>query len=148
MPRWQALSAEYDCYVKESVTDLTEWYGGDDHSPAFTAYMQAKIRQQEAFMAVDCEGVCLGIIAFSKMHNRITFFVVSHRADFHVAARALFDHAFARLDASKPIYMNEIVSESEWMKMHGTLYNVLGFVYFEDAMENGVPVRTLVKMPF
>jgi len=147
IPKWQALSAEYDHYIKESVPDLSEWYGGNDDSPEFNSYMQAKIAQQEAFMAVDCNDFCLGVIAFSKKSNRITFFAVSHNADFFIAANALFYCAFDFLNCSNSIYINEIISTSEWMEFHKKLYHQLDFVFLCDAFENGVPVRTLVKSP-
>ena len=147
IPQWRALSSEYDCYVKESVPDLSEWYGGNDYSPAFISYMHAKIAQQEAFMAVDRDDTCLGIIAFSKKNNRITFFAVSHHADFNVVANALFDCTFAHLDISKAIYINEIISSSDWMGLHKKLYLDLGFAFYWDSIENGVPVKTFEKAP-
>jgi len=147
IPQWQALSLEYDRYVEESVPDLSEWYGGNDYSPAFTFYMKAKITQQEAFMAVDCNDSCLGVIAFSKKNNRITFFAVSHHADFNIAANALFDCAFTHLNTSEVIYINEIISSSEWIKLHRQLYFKLGFMFYCNSIENGVPVKTLAKSP-
>ena len=116
-------------------------------SPAFDDYMDAKIRQGEAYMVADGGGLCLGIIAFSKKNNRITFFAVSHRAEFSVAAQALLQHALDELDPSKPVYINEIVSTSEWMDLHATLYRGFGFVFSCDTIESGVPVKTLVKRP-
>ena len=68
--KWQTLSAEYDSYVKESVQDLSEWYCGNDNSPEFTSYMQSKILQKEAYIAVDSNDSCLGIISFSKKNER------------------------------------------------------------------------------
>lgn len=147
IPSWQALSTEYDPYVKESVPDLLEWYDGNDNSPAFTFYMQAKIVQKEAFMAVDGNDKCLGIIAISQKNNRITFFAISHQSDFSVTANALFEYAFAILDNSKAIYINEIISSSDWMGLHKKLYIELGFVFFCDSIENGVPVKTFEKAP-
>ena len=147
IPSWQALSSENDQYVKESVPDLSEWYDGNDNSPAFTFYMQAKIAQKEAFMVVDCNDKCLGIIAISKKSNRITFFAVSHRSDFSVTADALFKYAFSLLDNSKAIYINEIMSSSVWIELHKKLYLDLGFVFSCDSVENGVPVKTYKKSP-
>ena len=143
---WRALSSEYDCYAKESVADLSQWYGGGEHSPSFASYMQAKIAQREAFMAVDCAGNCLGIIAFSKKNNRISFFAVSHSADFNVAANALFDCAFEYLDNSQAVCINEIISSSEWIGFHEKFYLDTGFVFCCDSVENGVPVKTFAKL--
>ena len=146
IPIWQALSFEYDGYVKESAADLSQWYGGDDHSPAFGVYMRAKIAQKEAFIIVDCGGICQGIIAFSKRNNRISFFAVSHHADFAATAGALFDCAFAHLDISKDIGINEIISASEWMGHHEEFFLGRGFMFQGNSTENGVPVKTFVKL--
>ena len=147
IPQWLELSAEYDPYVKESVSDLSEWYGGNETSPAYDFYMRSKISQREAFMAVDNADNCLGIIAFSKKNNRITFFAVSHCADFPVVADALFCRAFGLLDISKPVFISEIISAADWMRLHHEFYRNLGFAFYSDTIENGVPVKTLVKLP-
>jgi len=147
IPQWLKLSSEHDCYVYESVQDLSEWYDGNENSISFSSYMKSKILQQEAFMSVDRNDVCLGIISFSKKSNNITFFGISRQADFRVTANALFQCAFEFLDTSRPIFINEIISTSEWMNLYYNLYHELGFVFFGNSTENGVPVRTLVKTP-
>jgi len=147
IPKWLELSSEYDCYVKESVPNLTEWYEGNGDSPAFDTYMQSKINQQEAFMAVDSHGGCLGIIAISKKNNRITFFGVTHKANFQMVGHALFSHVFEFLDDSKSIYINEIISSSAWIKQHRELYLSLGFIFSCNSVENGVSVNTFKKLP-
>ena len=70
---WTALSNEYDIYVKEIVSDITEWYEGNETSTSFNDYMKAKIHQNEAFMATGANGTCCGIVAISKTNNRITY---------------------------------------------------------------------------
>ena len=147
IPQWQALSAEYDQYVKESVADISEWYNGSGGSQSFMSYMRAKILQQEAFMAIDCNNNCLGIIAFSKKHSRITFFAVSYGSDFFTVANALFRCAFDFIGSPDAIYINEIISSSEWIGFHRKLYHELGFVFLNNAEENGVPIRTLMLKP-
>ncbi|MCL2704573.1 MAG: hypothetical protein FWE91_13395 [Defluviitaleaceae bacterium] len=59
IPKWKALSEEYDCYILELVPDLTQWYGGNDNSPPYDVYMAAKIEKGEAFIAVDRDDKCL-----------------------------------------------------------------------------------------
>lgn len=147
IPKWKALSSEYDRYVKESVPDLTEWYEGNDSSPAFDAYIESKIISGEALIAIDDLGNCLGVIAFSQKNNRITFFGVSHKADLCLVGETLLCHAINHLDSAKPISINEITSSSEWICQHRDLYLRFGFVYSCDALENGVPVHTFVKLP-
>jgi RimJ/RimL family protein N-acetyltransferase len=147
IPKWMALSQEYDCYVRELVTDLTEWYDGNETSIAFGDYMDSKINKQEAFMAVDATDGCLGIIAVSKSNNRITFFAVSHKADFQTAGNELLKYALKSIDNSKPISINQITSTSPHIQKHRDLYNDFGFIYSCDSVENGVPVNTFIKAP-
>jgi len=147
IPKWTALSREYDRYILELVSDLSEWYGGNDTSPAFDEYMTAKIRQREAFIAVDETDINLGIIAFSKKHNRITFFGVSHRFDFYVVGRELIRFALAELDDAKPVYIGKIAGSSPFIRQFRELYLTLGFTFSHSATENGVPVNKYVRVP-
>ena len=147
IPKWQALSQEHDCYVKELVPDLTEWYEGNETSPAFEVYMQGKIDKQEAFMAIDTNGNCLGIVAISKKNNRITFFGVSHKTDFHTVGYCLMKHSLEKLDISKAISINEISSTAPQIQRYRDLYLDNEFVYSYDSIECGVPVNTFVKQP-
>ena len=101
--KWQELSHEYDCYVRELVPDLSKWYDGNDTSPAFGDYMNFKIIKQEAFMAVDTFDGCLGIIAISLRNNRITFFGVSHKSDFQSVGPALMKGVLIRREGQKEI---------------------------------------------
>ena len=147
IPKWRAISHEYDCYVKEIVSDLAEWYGGNNTSPAFDDYMQSKIEKAEAFMAVDALDDCLGIVAVSTKNNRITFFGISHKSDFSTVGSALLKYALEKLDVSKPIYINEIVSTAPHIRNNVKLIEDNGFIYLCDSTENGVPVHTYVKSP-
>ena len=147
IPQWMALSREYDCYVRELVADLTEWYDGNETSPAFGDYMDSKIVKQEALMAVDTSNGCLGIIAISIKNNRITFFAVSHKSDFQSVGSALIKTALEKLDGSKPISINEIINTSPQIQKFRDLFLDFGFAYSCDSIENGVPVETFVKTP-
>jgi inorganic pyrophosphatase len=147
IPQWVALSQEYDCYVLELVPDLSEWYDGNDTSTPYRDYMDSKINKQEAFMAVDTTDGCLGIIAVSKSNNRITFFAVSHKADFQTAGHELLKYALKSIDKSKSISINQITSTSPHIQKHRDLYKIFGFTYSCDSVENGVPVNTFVREP-
>lgn len=140
MPAWAALSAQYDEFVRALVGDLRQWYEGNDDSPAFTLYMQAKISQREAFMACDSRQACAGIVAFSRHHNRITFLGISRDADLIPTGTALLRHAFTQLNPDLPIAINLIASPAPWIGQHRQLLTGLGFVNSGDAHENGVPV--------
>ena len=145
IPKWLSLSNEYYCYVKELTHDLSEWYDGNDTSPTFDDYMQAKIEQQEAFMAVDDLDNCLGIIAISKKNNRVTFFGVSHSTDFQAVGHELLRYALCILDNSAPVYINEIANPSPHIQKHGKLYTSIGIEYSCESIENGVPVNTYIR---
>ena len=147
IPKWLELSKEYDSYVKELVQDLTEWYDGNDTSPAFDVYMEAKINKREAFMAVDGFDDCLGIIAISRNKNRISFFGVSHKLDFREVGNNLIQYALDMLDDSKLISFNEISSNAHQIQKLREMYIENGFEYLCDSTENGVPVNTYVKHP-
>ena len=147
IPAWMALSQEYDCYVRELVPDLSEWYDGNDTSPAFGDYMNSKINKQEAFMAIDTSDGCLGIIAISLKNNRITFFGVSHKSEFHLVGSALMKTALKKLNGSKPVSINEIKSSSPQIKKFRDLFHDFGFAYSCDSVENGVPVNTFILTP-
>src|SRR5665647_727170 len=99
IPTWIALSNEYDDYVRELVPDLTQWYEGNEFDIAFVDYMKAKIQQHEAIMAIEKEAKnCLGIVAFSRKNNRITFFGISHNVDFYLVGDMLMTCALNQLN--------------------------------------------------
>lgn len=95
----------------------------------FDSYIEAKINKGEAFMAVDTFDNCLGVIAFSKGNNCITFFGITHTTDFQEVGDVLLHYALDCLDKTKPIFINEIASSSPWTKQHGKLYLSCGFTF-------------------
>ncbi len=143
---WWELSREFDAYVRELVGDLTQWYHGSGNGTdlAFAAYMKSKIAKKEAVMAVK-DSECQGVIAFSRANNRITFFGVSHRADFAYVSRSLVDHALGQLNAEKPISVNVMQSSAEMMVQERRMFAEYGFVFCGEGTENGVPIDKLCK---
>jgi hypothetical protein len=144
---WEKLSYEYDCYVKELVPDLTEWYEGNGtkDSLSFKFYMEDKIIKKEAFMAMDQYKNCLGIVAFSRENNRITFFGISHNADIKNIGNLLLKHALNQLDKNKDISINEIANNTDWIQKCKEIILENGFIQEEDSLENGVPVNTFKR---
>jgi hypothetical protein len=148
IPVWITLSKEYDNYVKEVVSDLTEWYEGNGTSSlSFDDYMKSKINKNEAFMAVDEYEKCCGIIAISQKTNNITFFGVFHEYDVLAAGAFLLQHAFSKLDTNKSILLNELKSNAEQIQKIYALLAKFNFVYKEDVLENGVPVNCMERSP-
>ena len=149
IPKWKKLSHEYDEYVLELVSDLTEWYDGNgsEGSLSFDSYMDSKIKRKEAFIAVDNNDNCLGIIAFSYRRNYITFLGVSENMDVKNIGDKLLSHAFTLMENHKPIFINESDSKSDRIRQHIELLKENNFVQNGKTLENGVPVNIFVKSP-
>ena len=145
IPAWVLLSKEYDRYVQEIVSDLTEWYEGNESSLPFDKYMESKINKSEAQMVINENGDCCGAIAVSKASNNITFFAISHMLDFEQTGNLLLDCALSTLNSKANIKTNLIKSNAEHIQKQLALLNKYGFVYSHDDLENGVPVSCLEK---
>jgi len=145
IPSWILLSEEYDKYVKGSVSDLSLWYEGNDTLPSFDVYMKSKIQKNEAFMAINDNGECYGIIAISPLRNSITFFGIFHKHDFNTVGEILLEHAISKLDENASIRINELKSNSEHIQKSYTLLDKFGFNYLCDDLEHGVPVNCLER---
>jgi len=146
IPNWVLLSNEYDKYVKETVSDLTEWYEGSNTALSFDNYMKSKISKNEAFMAIDEKNECCGIIAISKKNNNITFFGVSHKHDFYSTGEYLLDYALSQLNQNISIKINELKSNAEQIQKTYALLNKYKFVYLCDVLENGVVVNCMERI--
>lgn len=148
IPTWIALSNEYDDYVRGIVPDLTQWYEGNESDMAFADYMKAKIEQGEAIKAIEKNtNKCLGIVAFSKKHNRITFFGIYHSEDFFLTGEILMNCVFSYLNNNREITINVLKSKEKHINKHRELYNKYEFIYGSNVLENGVPVDRLIKLP-
>ena len=144
--KWIALSHEYDDYVKELISDLTEWYEGNETSISFENYMNAKISQNEAFIAMcDHNKDCFGIIAISLKNNRITFFGITHKCNFMNAGELLLDYALNLLNENADISTNIIKSTAKQIQNEYDLFSRYGFSHFSDGLENGAPVKVMVR---
>jgi|LSQX01.1.fsa_nt_gb hypothetical protein len=146
IPIWIALSHQYDAYASELVPDLSVWYEGDENSMAFTDYMIAKIKKNEVFMAIDEQSdICLGITAFSKTNNRITFFAVSHEVEFNNVGNMLIKHVLSRLDSTREVTVNILKSNAPHIIKEKELFGSFGFSIIGSQLENGVPVYIMSK---
>jgi predicted GNAT family N-acyltransferase len=143
LPAWLALAHESDDIVARMIPDLVVFYAD------FNEYMARKIEQQEAFMAVDVlTNKCLGIIAFSKNHNRITFLGVTRTASFSTISTKLMEYALKQLDNTREITINILKSNAGIFKQERALYERLGFIKSNDTiMENGIPACVMKKNP-
>jgi diadenosine tetraphosphate (Ap4A) HIT family hydrolase/predicted GNAT family N-acyltransferase len=141
IPAWLALAHEGDDIVAGLIPDISVFYQG------FDEYMARKIKQHEAFMAVDrVSGKYLGVVAFSNKHSRITFLGVTKDADFQVVGGKLMEVALNQLDNTKEITANVIKSGAEMIKQARALYERFSFVKsHEKVVENGVPAIKMVR---
>ncbi len=144
MPQWLSLSREYDRYVEALQPGLVKWYEGGEDSPSFESYMNAKIRQGEAYMAVDGEEKCLGIIAFSTRNNRISFFAVSHAERFDDVGARLLEKALKLLRADSPIRITVVKTYLGHLEKQRDIIKRYCFKYERDDLENGIPVEVFV----
>lgn len=140
---WLSLAHESDDIVTELIPDISVFYEG------FDDYMHDKISQNEAFMAEDrISGKCLGITAFSKKNNRISYLGVSQDADFQIVANKLIDVALNQLDSAREISVNVLKSNSEIITRERDLYRSYGFVECDDSvLEVGIPACLMKNAP-
>ena len=139
--KWEYLSFEHDKYVKELVSDLSEWYNGNENSISFNKFMESKINKNEAFMAVDKNDNCLGLIAFSYKNNNITFFGINNNTNIEFVGNKLLSHILGLLNKNKSIYVNILKCKSNWINSYRELFINNGFILYGDTIENGVPVN-------
>jgi len=140
IPMWEALSNEYDKYVSETAIDFSKWYQG------FSDYMNRKIGQYEAVIAVDrMSGNCNGIIAFSRSHNRITFFAVSSNANHAKTAEKMLCVALRQLNSNLDIIINLPESNSKPLSTDRRFFEDNGFVFFKSVNIDGCPMAEMVR---
>jgi GNAT superfamily N-acetyltransferase len=132
---WLGLAHETDKNVRDIITDIGIFYEG------FDKYMEAKIIQNEAYMAVDkISTQCIGIVAFSKKYNRITFLGVSEKYDFDKIGFKLIEYTLPKLDNTKDISTNVFKGNHERLLQVKHLYEKFGFVEYDNTIfEAGVP---------
>jgi diadenosine tetraphosphate (Ap4A) HIT family hydrolase/GNAT superfamily N-acetyltransferase len=143
IPQWIALAHDAEASFKDLITDYEAWYEG------FDEYMAAKIQQYEAFMAVNrLSGECMGIISFSKSHNRITFLAVFEKYRRRGVGSVLLQCALRQLDPSKAITASAFRADYAPGAPSRKIYQKFGFIEHDAAaVENGVPVCTMRKAP-
>jgi len=140
IPMWEALSKEYDQYISEVAIDFGKWYDG------FGDYMNRKIEQYEAIIATDrMSGCCNGAIAFSRSHNRITFFAVSLKANHRETAEKLLTVALRQLNTNNDITINLPISDSVPLKSDRRHFDSNGFDFVKEINVDGCPMAELVR---
>ncbi|HLB27830.1 MAG TPA: GNAT family N-acetyltransferase [Dehalococcoidales bacterium] len=139
---WLDLSHEWDDIVAQLIQDTSVFYEG------FDDYMSAKIKQNEAFIAVDRpSGCCLGIVAFSKKNNRISYLGVAKKADFQLVGSKLIEIALNQLDARRETTTTVLKSDLAPVRLERGLYESYGFTECDTVLEAGIPACLMKKSP-
>ena len=143
IPAWLALAHEGDHIIGELIPDISVFYKG------FGEYMTAKMKKNEAFMVVDGNPErCVGIAAFSRKNNRISFLGVTGEADFQTIGEKLLGTLLGKMDITREITVNVIKSDNEVIKLERQLYTEYGFIEEEvEVIEAGVPACLMKKLP-
>ena len=143
IPAWLDLAHEGDHIIGELIPDMAVFYKG------FGEYMMAKIKKNEAFMVVDTiSEQCVGIAAFSRKSNRISFLGVTKEADFQAVGSKLLGTLLGKMDTTREITANVIKSDDEVIKRERELYTEYGFIEDEaEVIEAGVPACLMKKPP-
>lgn len=142
MKVWALLAHQYsDTVLRELAADINVFYNG------FEAYMERKIQQNEVFMAIDpVYDECMGIVAFSRTNNRITFFAVADKYDFVRVGSELLMFTLSQLDSSRSVYSTVFKSTHERVVKETQLYEMHGFKSCEDTVEAGVSALLMVRL--
>jgi hypothetical protein len=143
IPAWLTLAHEADECVARLTPDIAVFYTG------FNDYMSRKISRGEALMAFDVISArCLGIIAFSRNHNRITFLGITEGANFPAVGKKLLESVMKQLDTAKEITTGVLKSKAGIFQKERALYKSFGFMETENTlMEHGVPASQLKLLP-
>ena len=143
IPVWLALAHESDPVIGELIPDTAVFYKG------FGEYMTARIKKNEAFMVLDSTSEqCVGIAAYSRKNNRITFLGVSGEADFKAVGGRMLETVLSKLDNGKEITANVTKSDDKLIQREYDLYKDYGFIEDKaEVIEAGIPVRLMKKSP-
>ncbi len=143
IPVWLAIAHDGDAIIARMIPDIAVFYAG------FNDYMQRKIQHHEAFKAHDTiSGKCMGVIAFSKNNNRITFLGINKTANFHTIGTKLVEYALKELDNTKEITASVLDSNVGVFQKERSLFKTFSFIEANDKiMESGVQAIQMKRQP-
>lgn len=94
---------------------------------------------------IEWSGHCNGATAFSRSHNRITFFAVSLKANHRETAEKLLKVALRQLNTNDDITINLPVSDSIPLKSDRRHFDNNGFEFVKEIHVDGCPMAELVR---
>lgn len=118
--------------------------------PDFIEYMKSKISKNEALIAIDmATSSCMGIIGFSRTHNRITWFGVFTMHRSKGVGSKLLRTALDELDRTKEITVETYREDYEAGRAARAVYKKFGFVDKDDTLTDklGNPICLMVLAP-
>jgi hypothetical protein len=133
---WLGIVHETDDIIARMVPDIAVYYTG------LNDYMHKKVLQHEAFKAYDTiSGKCMGVIAFSRNDNRISYLGIPKSGNFHTIGSRMVEFALKALDCTKGITASVPDSKAGVFQKAHALYQYFSFMETNDKiMENGVQV--------
>jgi 8-oxo-dGTP pyrophosphatase MutT (NUDIX family)/ribosomal protein S18 acetylase RimI-like enzyme len=147
-------------YVIQS--DLASWLNlADDVAPIFRApdmsrdpefldYVKSKIAKNEALIAIDlATSSCMGIIGFSRTHNRITWFGVYEMHQGKGVGTKLLRTALDELDRSREITVETYREDYAPGLAARNVYKKFGFLEIENGLYDklGNPICKMALSP-
>lgn len=141
IPNWLSIVHETDDIIARMVPDIAVYYAG------LNDYMHKKIQQHEAYKAYDTiSGKCMGIIAFSRNDNRISYLGIPKSGNYQTIGSRLVEFALKELDGTKEISASvPDIKAGVFQKAHA-LYQNFNFMETNDKiMENGIQVVRMKK---
>jgi diadenosine tetraphosphate (Ap4A) HIT family hydrolase len=141
IPAWLELAHDKDAIIDDLVDNPAIFWVG------FVGWAERKIERHEAFIAADrITNKCLGIIAFSRKHNRVTFIAGDRQTDFEEIGGKLLGIVLNQLDWDKEITANVLNSTLPIIKQEQALYTKYGFKkHHGTILEAGVSAHQMIK---
>ena len=139
MPQLIVLARELEPLFEGAMAD----------NPEFLDYFRRKISQKEALAAIDrVSGALMGVIAFSRVHNRISWLGVFPQWQNQGVGTCLLHSALNQLDPTQGIWVTTFRDDNTQGLPARSLYQKFGFSDCDcDVLFDGHPRCLMRKQP-